>query len=213
MSKVTYLFSGLGAIILAAFLHYFLPQVDVVRIIDTDIKRVDVRDGAAAPDDATSVRSKDVYFVLAETSKGKPRNYRNEDALLYGKWDSSDLHTKASSIAQNQDNLVALRHYGWRISFFSMFPNAVGVWEVEPGYRHIPVFNIVFLSLLAGGVGYLVWRVRRWQRRLADQRAEREARRAEEARRQAEEREAASRDTANQRALDDFLDDNGSGGR
>ena len=43
---------------------------------------------------------------------------------------------------------VRVRYYGWRIRMFSMFPNAVSLKEVDKDYTHIPVFNIVVLSIL-----------------------------------------------------------------
>ena len=200
----------------AAGLHYTLPQVDVVRIVGTDVKRVDVAQDSGETSPETGLTTSDVYFILAETGTGAVRNYRNEDAILYGKFDSSDLHTRARSISQNEDNTVAIRHYGWRLPLFSMFPNATSVWEVEPGYRHFPLFNIVALGLLAGGFGYGAWRVRKIRQTLAAQRAEREA--AAEADRQARERaeQDAQNAAANDRnkALEDFLgrDGGASGG-
>lgn len=171
-----------GAIlaVCAAGLHYALPQVDVVRIVGTDVKRVDTQTSGSVSGEEPVVRTADVYFILAETPEGAVRNYRNEDALLYGKFDSSDLHTKMRSVSQNVENTVAVRHYGWRIPFFSMFPNATSAWEVEPGYRHLPVFNIVFLSLLAGGIAYAGLRIRKMRALAAQRRAEREAQRAAE---------------------------------
>ena len=204
----------LGAIVtaVASVLHYSLPQVDVVRIVGTDVKRVDAPQDAGETNTDTGMLTADVYFILAETESGAVRNYRNEDALLYGKFDSSDLHTRARSISQNEENAVAIRHYGWRLPLFSMFPNATSVWEVDPGYRHLPLFNIVFLALLAGGLGYTAWRVRRIRIRIAEARAEREAETAAEAERKAQER--AERDASRQdvqsrdKALEDFLGGN-----
>jgi hypothetical protein len=193
----------------ASVLHYTLPQVDVVRIVGTDVKRVDAPQDASETNADTGMRTTDVYFILAETESGAVRNYRNEDALLYGKFDSSDLHTRARSISQNEENIVAIRHYGWRLPLFSMFPNATSVWEVEPGYRHLPLFNIVVLVLLASGLGYTTWRVRRIQIRIAEARAEREAEAAAKAKREAQgraERDASTRDVRSRdKALEDFL--------
>lgn len=42
-----------------------------------------------------------------------------------------------------------------------MFPNAISIKEVELGYRHIPVVNILFLVAYFGGLGYLIKRVSR----------------------------------------------------
>ena len=192
-------------------LHYTLPQVDVVRIVGTDVKRVDAPQDAGETNTDTGMRTVDVYFILAETDSGSVRNYRNEDALLYGKFDSSDLHTRARSISQNDENTVAIRHYGWRLPLFSAFPNATSVWEVEPGYRHLPLFNIAFLALLAGGLGYTAWRVRKIRVRIAEARAEREAEEAERKARERAERDAnAPAGQDRDEALEDFLGSNGS---
>lgn len=200
MKKIIYIFIGIAVIIFAAALHYSLPQVDVVRIVGTDVKRVDTKETTTAENAEAAVRTTDVYFILTETMDGEPRNYRNEDAFIYAKFDSSNLHTRARSIGQNEQNLVAVRHYGWRLPIFSMFPNAVKVWEVEPGYSHLPIFNILFLTLLSGGLGYLVWKIRSLKQRLADRHDAREAQRAEENREQ-------QHDEAEQRARDEFLSD------
>lgn len=201
MKRLGYALIGVVVILMGAALHYALPQVDVVRLIGTDVKRVDTEQTAGDGETSGSVRTTDVYFVLAETDQGDPRNYRNEDALLYGKFDSSNLHTRARSISQQEDNLVAVRHYGWRVPLFSMFPNAVKVWEVEPGYRHFPLFNILFLTLLTGGIGYLAWRIRSLLV------ARREAARAEREAQAERERLAQSGDAESQRARDAFLSD------
>lgn len=207
MKRLGYALIGVIVIAIGAALHYALPQVDVVRLIGTDVKRVDTQESGTDNESGGSVRTTDVYFVLTEKEQGEPRNYRNEDAIIYGKFDSSNLHTRARSIAQDEDNLVAVRHYGWRLPIFSMFPNAVKVWQVEPGYRHLPLFNIVFLTLLVAGIGYLAWRVRRVlsARREANEaaRVEREA--------QAERERMARRDNdESQRARDEFLSDDNS---
>jgi len=207
MKRLGYALIGAIVIAIGAALHYALPQVDVVRLIGTDVKRVDTQESGTDNESGNSVSTTDVYFVLTETEQGEPRNYRNEDAIIYGKFDSSNLHTRARSIAQDEDNLVAVRHYGWRLPIFSMFPNAVKGWQVEPGYRHLPIFNIVFLTLLAAGIGYLAWRIRRVisARREANEaaRVEREA--------QAERERMARRDNdESQRARDAFLSDDNS---
>jgi hypothetical protein len=160
---------------LAAVLSYGLPQVDVLRAVGVEIKRVD-----AGVNEAEQQRTRDVYQLQMETPNGQPRVYRNEDNFLFLKFDSASLQAQVKSLSADKQ-LVALRHYGIRIPLFSLFPNAVKVWPVEEGYRHIPVFNmlvIVGLSLL----GFLGWRrVRRVSEARSEQRRVREAERVEDA--------------------------------
>lgn len=207
MKRFGYALIGVIVIAIGAALHYALPQVDVVRLIGTDVKRVDTQESSTDNESGNSVSTTDVYFVLTETEQGEPRNYRNEDAIIYGKFDSSNLHTRARSIAQDEDNLVAVRHYGWRLPIFSMFPNAVKVWQVEPGYRHLPIFNIVFLTLLAAGIGYLAWRIRRV---ISARREAKEAARVEREAQAERERMARRDNDESQRARDAFLSDDNS---
>lgn len=142
---------AIPAIIVFAALHYALPQVDVVRAVGVEIKRIDASDPEAGQ---TSTR--DVYQLQMETPDGSPRVYRNEDNMLYLKFDSANLQAQVQSLAADKQ-LVALRHYGWRLTLFSAFPNAIKAWPVEEGYRHIPVFNTIVLLGL-GTVLFLIYR-------------------------------------------------------
>lgn len=127
-------------------LHYSLPQVDVVRAVGVEIKRLDIKES-----DTGQTRTRDVYQLQMETPGGDPKVYRNEDNLFYLKFNSADIQAQVQSFAADKQ-LVALRHYGWRLRLFSTFPNAIKVWPVEEGYRHIPVFNILVLI----GLGSLI---------------------------------------------------------
>lgn len=191
-------------LILAAVLHYSLPQVDVVRAIGVEIKRVDVTEG-----NAEQRRTRDVYQLQMETIDGKPRVYRNEDNFIYLKFDSADLQTQVQSFAADKQ-LVALRHYGWRLSLFSTFPNAIKVWPVEEGYRHIPIFNIVVLTIIAGLIFILARYIRRTlnsldakRQALKSERAAREAEVSPEKEAMAEARREAER--KNQNDVNTFL--------
>jgi len=160
---------ALASLLFFAALHYALPQVDVVRAVGAQIKRVDVSDGSGGVQ-----RTRDVYFVQMETPNGKPRVYRNEDNLLYGKFDSANLQAQVQSLSDGKQ-MVALRHYGWRLPLFSEFPNALKAWPVDEGYRHVPVFNTLVLLTLAG-LGILgVRRLRHVSFLRADQRRMRDA--------------------------------------
>jgi hypothetical protein len=199
---------AIPVLLLLAALHYSLPQVDVVRAVGVEIKRIDL-----SVDASGQQRTGDVYYLQMETPEGQPRVYRNEDNLFYGKFDAANLQAQIQSLAADKQ-LVALRHYGWRLTLFSTFPNAVKAWPVEEGYRHIPVFNTLVLLSLAvlGFFGFR--RVRRASQTRADNRRlreiEREAREAATAR----EAEAASIRARNagvqgRADVDDFLNTGG----
>jgi len=109
--------------------------------------------------------------------------------LLLGKFDSSDLQATVQSLSADK-SVAAIRHYGWRIPLFSMFPNALNAWPVDEDYRHIPVFNIIFLLALAGGAAWIVLKMRK--AKAARLLARQEARaRAEAAEAEAEEKRKA----------------------
>ena len=137
-------------LLVLAVLAYALPQVDVVRAVGVEIKRVDTSDSETGQQ-----RTRDVYYLQMETPEGQPRVYRNDDNFLYLKFDSANLQTQIQSLSDGKQ-LVALRHYGIRIPVFSMFPNAVKVWPVEQGYRHIPIFNTIVLIGLAVAVNLAI---------------------------------------------------------
>jgi len=165
----------LGAAIL---LHYNLPDRDIVRIIDTEVSRVDKQDGSfgrGEPDVGTErLGTIDVRYISTKRPNGKPMVYRNQDTGLgwppYFKFDTGDLMAEAQDLAAQNGNgeqiWVAVKHYGWRIKVFSLYPNAISIKRVDgPNTRIIPWFNIAFLSLLAFIV-FFIWRkTRRWSQK------------------------------------------------
>ena len=142
----------------AVLVHYYLPQRDIVKIVDTDVKRMDISKGSPfwdSPDIGTNDEAtRDVRFISTVRANGKTRVYRNEDTgwsfPFYMKFDSSDLSAKAQDMANKDGQWVAVTHYGWRIKLFSIWPNATKVKPVPgPDAVLVPWFNIAFLSLLA----------------------------------------------------------------
>ncbi len=145
-------------LVTVVLVHYYLPQRDIVKIVDTDVKRMDISKGSPfwdSPDIGTNDEAtRDVRFISTVRANGKTRVYRNEDTgwsfPFYMKFDSSDLSAKAQDMANKEGQWVAVTHYGWRIKMFSIWPNATKVKPVSgPDAVLIPWFNIVFLSLLA----------------------------------------------------------------
>jgi len=170
MRYVKWTLIALAALSVFAFLHYTLPQRDIVRITDTYERRIDPGENAlfwASPDSGNNpnVSNRDVFFIQAVRPNGRVIVYRNEDTGLgwppYFKFDTSNLQTEAADLRSTRDDpiWVAVRHYGWRFELQSIFPNAVGVREVDsPDVTLIPWLNIVILSILAGLV-FWAWRI------------------------------------------------------
>lgn len=158
---------------LAAFLHYTLPQRDIVRVVNTYEERQDFGGmgdlfwkntrGATAEAPAT----RDVLFIQTVKSDGEVMVYRNQDTGFgwppYFKFDTANLQTEASDAVSTaaQPIWVAMRHYGWRNTwlFGGIFPNALSMKPVDgPDTQLIPWFNIIFLTMLAV-VFITIWRL------------------------------------------------------
>jgi len=164
-----------------AFLQYNLPDRDIVRVVGT----FEIRDdkpagtfGAGVPD-AGSKRfpNRDVRYISTKRPNDKPMVYANQDTGWgwppYFKFDTSNLTADAQDLIlryeADEEIWVAVRHYGWRIEMFSLYPNAVSMKEVDgPNARLFPIFNIVLLSLLAVLILFIWFRIRRWKKKNVD---------------------------------------------
>lgn len=161
----------------AVFLNYFLPDRDVVQIVGTETRIFNVESGAPFWDrDDIGTRegsTRDVRFINAKRANGRPMVYRNEDTGWgfppYFKFDSGDLTSEAQALEREDDQWVAVRHYGWRIKLFSIYPNATSIKKVDgPDVMLIPWFNIVFIALLLA-LWFWIWRaIRRWKKKRID---------------------------------------------
>lgn len=165
---------------IVAFLHYTLPQRDIVRITGTEVVRTDLsgwnqRFYAAADSGTSGTVSRDIRFINATRPNGSVAVYRNEDTGLFSwppyiKVNSSDLQAKASDALSTKDNLtwVIVRHYGWRSTWFSIYPNALKISPATgPDQRLIPWFNIVFLVFCFAVFWAIYVRIKRfWDNRI-----------------------------------------------
>lgn len=142
--------------------HYTLPQRDIVRITNTEILRSDLsgwnRIFYARPDSGNAVTiTRDVRLINAIYPNGKVIVYRNEDTGWfrwppYFKTNSSDVSAVAdnlkSTIAAPQ--WVSIKHYGWRFSPLSIYPNAISIKSVNgPDVGYVPWFNIIFFAVIS----------------------------------------------------------------
>jgi Protein of unknown function (DUF1523). len=119
--------------------------------------------------------NRDVFFIQAIQTNDRPMVYRNEDTGWgwppYFKFDTSNLQAEAADLKSTKaaPQWVAVRHYGWRNEFLSIYPNAVAVWPVAgPDVTMIPWFNIIVLVLLALILLRLYRMVQRFRERRID---------------------------------------------
>ncbi|MEI4486197.1 DUF1523 family protein [Frigidibacter sp. MR17.14] len=155
---------ALVALIVFGFLHYTLPRHDIVRIVDTDTRRIDFGNNAifwqaAESGTARDQVTRDVKFIETVRENGKPLVFRNEDTgwgwPFYFKFDSYDLQTQAANLRSTEaaPQWVQVTRYGWRNQYFTIFPNAMSLKPVAgPEVRIIPWFNIIFLTLVVLGL-------------------------------------------------------------
>jgi hypothetical protein len=160
--------------LVGGFFHYTLPQVDIARITDTYEKRVSPganslfwsRGDGGSSSQATE---RDVFFIQTRLANDKVMVYRNEDTGWvwppYFKFDTSNLQAEAADLRSTATDpqYVAIRHYGWRLEFLSIFPNAVSIWPVDgpEAGKPLPWLNILILTLFAV-LCYGIWV--RWRR-------------------------------------------------
>lgn len=160
MRYVKWAFWATVALILGLFLHYTLPQHDVVRVVGTYQERQDLNDWTrmfwSSPDDQSgTLTNRDVQFIQTILTNGDPMVYRNEDTGWswppYFKFDTASLQTEADDLRSTAEapKWAVVTHYGWRNELISIFPNAVGIRAVEgPDVTIIPWFNIFFFVAL-----------------------------------------------------------------
>ncbi len=174
MVYVKWTFRIVLLLLVFAFLHYTLPQRDIVRVVNTYEERQDFSDLGitrlfwknTAGADAALV-NRDVLFIQTVRANGRPMVYRNQDTGWgwppYFKFDTANLQTEAADLISDRDapRWAVVTHYGWRNELFSIFPNAVDIRQVEgPDVRIIPWANIIILAVLGGLLlwAWIIWR-------------------------------------------------------
>ena len=179
MRWIKWVVTSLLVVFVLAVFHYILPQRDIVRVIDAYEKRQDFGVNSifwAQPDAGTSAQpTRDVRFIDTIMPDGSVMVFRNEDTSFswpfYFKFDSADVNAQAKELISAKDNptWVAIRHYGWRNEYLTIFPNATSLKVVDsPDVRLIPWFNIA-LFIIIGLFGLGIFRLlQRFKRRRID---------------------------------------------
>ena len=162
---------AIGIVLLMLLLagHYTLPQVDVVRVVGTENRRIEFGWNSffwASPDagTATTGAARDVFFIQGVDAEGAAVVFRNEDTGWgwppYFKFSSHDVQAIASSLVSGAEapQWVAVTHYGWRSELLTIFPNALRLTPVAgPEVRVIPWGGFAILAALAVGL-LALWR-------------------------------------------------------
>ncbi len=179
MRWVKWIVTTVLLISIVGLFHYILPQRDIVRVIDAYEKRQDFGSNSifwASPDaGTTALPSRDVRFIDTVMPDGSVMVYRNEDTSFdwpfYFKFDSADINAQAKELVSTKEQpvWVAVRHYGWRFVYWTIFPNATSLKVVDgPDTRLIPWFNIIFF-IVFGFIGLGIFRLlQRFKRRRID---------------------------------------------
>jgi len=170
MRYVKWTFRILLVALVFGFIHYTLPQSDIVRVVNTYEERQELNDWTrifwSKPDDqSATLANRDVQFIQGVKANGKPMVYRNEDTGWswppYFKFDTANLYTEANDAVSTKESpqWYAVTHYGWRNEILSIFPNAVGIKPVAgPDVRIIPWVSITILVIFAF-VLLMIWRM------------------------------------------------------
>lgn len=120
MMKLGKLIVGLGAVVLVgSVIPHFDRETYIVKV--TDKERIVEKSGE-------SIDSK--YLVYTTLQDGSVRVFENTDSPLEFKWNSSDVYAKLED-----GQTFSIRTYGFRIPFFSMYENIIGMPEPMPSLR------------------------------------------------------------------------------
>lgn len=181
MGYIKWIFYLLIFLIVGAFLHYTLPQRDIVRLVGTYEERQDFggwsdlfwSGGSAGA--GTNDLNRDVLFIQTIKADGEEMVYRNEDTGWgwppFFKFDTANLQALAADGVSTKDDpeWFAIRHYGWRNTLITAFPNALSLKPVAgPDVTLIPWFNIIVLTILALIVWGIYRRIQRFKAKRVD---------------------------------------------
>lgn len=170
-------------LIVGLFLHYVMPQQDIARIVDTDSRLTTLSgvqrlfyaqedtgstEGSARDLRLISTERKATYLFGLIRGNNQTMVYRNEDTGWiyppYFKFDSADLHAEAASAVSTVQPFqwVVITHYGWRIRWLTVYPNAVAIRTIEvpegqsaEDYRPFPWVNLIIFAVMIAGLLFL----------------------------------------------------------
>lgn len=171
MRNVQVVLGVLFGVFVFLFLDYALPSRHTVRVTNVYNQLTDLGANSifyASPDTgtvATADGRRDIRYIATVQPNGRPYVYRNEDTGLiwppYFKYDSSNLHAVAADSVStaNDPRWMNVTSYGWRISWLSIYPNAISMRQVAgPGENPLNWPALIILVIL-GVLLFLLWRM------------------------------------------------------
>lgn len=171
-TKIKWGFRILLVLIVGLFLHYVLPQRDIVRVtgveqisgFQTDWPIFYAQSDQGTTEQETvslrliqTVRKRTWLFGMIDRGE-QTMVYRNQDTGWiwppYFKFDSSDLQAEAAKMAkESSPEWAVMTHYGWRNILITVYPNAISLRPIEnPNVTLVPWLNIAILSFLGFGL-------------------------------------------------------------
>lgn len=159
-------------ILVFLFLDYTLPSKQTVRITNTYNRMTEV--GAAnamffASSDTGTVQNsdgrRDILFIDTVRPNNKVYVYRNEDTGWiwppYFKYDSTNLQSEATNMVSTAANpeWASVTSYGWRISWLSIYPNAISIKPVAGPDVRPNNWAAQIILLILGAVLFVIWRM------------------------------------------------------
>lgn len=171
MRHAGWILKAVLAILVFLFLDYTLPSRETVRITNTYNRLTDLGANRIfyASTDTGAVENaagqRDIRFIDTVKPDGNPRVYRNEDTGWiwppYFKYDSANLQAVATDLRSTAEapRWVSMTSYGWRISWLTIYPNAIAITPVAgPEADPLNWAALLILALLGALLG-LIWRI------------------------------------------------------
>lgn len=176
-----------AAAILASylFLDYTLPRYDLIKPTEIGTRRFDEDGNYIRKTSPATGPTRDVEMIYgkaasigtdasgAEKPVVHPEQdmvYINEDTgwdwPFYFKFDTADVQSDAA-YHKGEGNFVWVKSYGWRIEFFSWFPNVLEIIKYEPGMTVINWLRYLVVAIWLGLIGTIWHWLRRLQRNIA----------------------------------------------
>lgn len=150
---------------LAAAINYSMPSYDVTKVTGVEVKRVD-KDGPITKANPADGPTRDVYFINTQHENGKVMVYRNEDTRwgfpFYFKFGSANLQALAQAFG-NEEKIVEIKYYGWRLTMFDEFPNALSIKAMaETDSPSHPIVSYILYVVLLFTLFFSIQFIRGW---------------------------------------------------